>query len=48
MIGRAPVPRWLAVDGLPSQFGSSRDEARRRAFVYEGVGQTLWEGTRGS
>jgi putative transposase len=48
MIGNALAPRWLAVDGLLSQFGSSRDEARRRygAFVYEGVGQTIWEGFR--
>jgi REP element-mobilizing transposase RayT len=48
MIGSAPAPRWLAVDGLLSQFGSSREEARRRyrAFVNEGVGQDVWQGLR--
>jgi len=39
-IGGAPTPRWLAVDGILSQFGFSRDEARRRyrSFVREGIG----------
>lgn len=48
MIGDAPAPRWLAVDGLLSQFGSSRDEAcrRYRAFVFEGVGQDIWQALR--
>jgi REP element-mobilizing transposase RayT len=48
MMGTAPAPSWLAVDGLLSQFGSSREEARRRyqAFVYEGVGQDIWQGLR--
>jgi REP element-mobilizing transposase RayT len=48
MIGDAPAPRWLAVDALLSQFGASRDEARRRyrAFVYEGLGQDIWQELR--
>jgi hypothetical protein len=48
MIGSAPTPIWLAVEGLLSQFGSSSDEARRRcrAFVYEGMGQDIWHGLR--
>jgi hypothetical protein len=48
MMGTAPAPSWLAVDGLLSQFGASREEARRRyrAFVYEGVGQDIWQGLR--
>jgi putative transposase len=48
MMGSAPAPRWLAVEVLLSQFGSSREEARRRyrAFVYEGSGQDIWQGLR--
>jgi len=48
MLGTAPVPKWLAVDGLPSQFGTVREQARRRYrdFVLEGVGQGIWEGLR--
>ena len=48
MMGTAPAPSWLAVDGLLSQFGSSREEAHRRyqAFVYEGVGQDIWQRLR--
>jgi len=48
MLGSAPTPNWLAVDGLLSQFGSSREEARQRyrAFVYEGAGQDIWQGLR--
>jgi len=48
MIGTAPAPKWLAVDGLLSQFGSPREQARRRyrAFVYEGMGQDIWQGLR--
>ena len=48
MIGAAPAPKWLAVDGLLSQFGSARDQARRRyrAFVREGVGRDIWQGLR--
>lgn len=38
----------MAVDALLSQFGASRKGARRRyrAFVYEGIGQTIWQGLR--
>jgi putative transposase len=48
MMGSAPAPRGWAVDGLLSRFGSSREEARPRyrAFVYEGVGQDVWQGVR--
>jgi REP element-mobilizing transposase RayT len=48
MIGTAPTPNWLAVDGVLSQFGSSREEARQRyrAFVYEGMGQNIWQTLR--
>ena len=48
MIGEAPPPTWLAVDGLLSQFGPSREEARRwyRSFVHEGVGESIWQGLR--
>lgn len=31
MIGTSPVPNWLAVDGLLSQFGEVREEACGRA-----------------
>ena len=48
MLGMVPTPSWLAVDGLLSQFGSVREEARRRyrAFVLEGVGEDIWQGLR--
>ena len=48
MIGVAPVPQWLAVDGLLSQFGIDRAEAqqRYRRFVLDGVGQRIWGGLR--
>ena len=48
MIGDAPPPTWLAVEGLLSQLGPSREEARRRyrSFVHEGVGETIWQGLR--
>lgn len=49
MVGMAPVPTWLAVDGLLSQFGEVREEASRcyREFVRAGVGENdLWEGLR--
>ncbi len=48
MVGTVPAPKWLAVDGLLSQFGTVREEARRsyRRFVLEGVGQSIWEGLR--
>lgn len=48
LLGEAPVPSWLAVDGLLSQFGSDRAEARQhyRRFVLDGMGRDLWEGLR--
>lgn len=48
MRGTAPTPNWLVVDGLLSQFGPVREEARRRyrTFVLEGVGRGIWEGLR--
>jgi len=48
MIGESPAPKWLAVDGLLSQFGTVRAEARRRyrRFVLEGAGQSIWEDLR--
>jgi len=48
MLGEAPIPEWLAVDGLLSQFGSKRGKARRRYrdFVLDGVGRGIWEGLR--
>ena len=48
MMGQAPAPKWLAVDGLLSQFGAVREEARQhyRHFVSDGVGQGIWEGLR--
>ena len=48
MIGEFPVPKWLAVDGLLSQFGIDRAEARQhyRRFVLDGVGRGIWEGLR--
>ncbi|MEA3412120.1 MAG: hypothetical protein U9R74_11365, partial [Pseudomonadota bacterium] len=49
MIGEAPVPNWLTVDGLLSEFGSKRKQARLRyqRFVKEGARQNgFWEGLR--
>jgi len=48
MVGQAPVPKWLAVDGLLSQFGAVRQEARQhyQRFISDGVGQGIWEGLR--
>lgn len=39
MVGDAQTPHWLVTDGLLSQFGSRRSEARRRytRFVEEGI-----------
>lgn len=45
MVGEAPGPRWLTTDGLLSQFGKRRSEARRRysRFVHEGIGKgSIW------
>jgi len=46
-VGDAPVPGWLATDGLLAQFGRRRKEARRccRKFVAEG-GTSIWSGLR--
>lgn len=40
MVGEAPIPGWLATDGLLAQFGKRRAEALRRyrRFVQEGIG----------
>ena len=48
MVGEAPVPKWLAVDGLLRQFGSNREDARAqyRRFVCDGVGSGIWERLR--
>lgn len=49
MVGDAPTPQWLETDGLLSQFGSRRAEARRRftRFVEEGMGTpSIWSGLR--
>jgi len=49
MVGEAEAPPWLAVDGLLSQFGRRRGEARQRyrRFVAEGVRQeSIWTGLR--
>ncbi len=48
MTGEAPVPTWLAVDGLLSQFGSDRAEGCEyyRQFVLNGVERDLWDGLR--
>ncbi len=48
MMGEAPVPKWLAVDGLSRQFGSDRADAREhyRRFVLDGVGRGIWEESR--
>lgn len=45
MLGDAPTPKWLATDGLLSQFSSRRAEARRRyaQFVTDGItGPSIW------
>ncbi len=48
MIGEAPVPGWLAADGLLSQFAVRRAVARRRyqKFVLDGLGKGIWDGLR--
>ncbi|MEA3277849.1 MAG: hypothetical protein U9Q81_21715 [Pseudomonadota bacterium] len=49
LVGEAPVPDWLAVDGLLREFGTNRKEVRirHRRFVLEGAGQDgLWDGLR--
>lgn len=41
MMGLAPIPTWLATDGVLSHFGKRRAVARQRysRFVQEGVGR---------
>lgn len=48
MMGDVPIPKWLAVKGLLSQFGSSVKKARQqyKQFVFAGVGQGLWDDLR--
>lgn len=48
MTGTTPAPKWLAVDGLLSQFGKGRKKAirRYRKFVIEGMEQRIWDGLR--
>ncbi|MCU7927932.1 MAG: transposase [Candidatus Thiodiazotropha sp. (ex Dulcina madagascariensis)] len=48
MLAAAPVPKWLTVEGLLSQFGSVRKAARHRyrQFVLDGAGQDIWKGLR--
>ena len=48
MTGEAPVPKWLAVDRVLSQFAAHRADARERyrRFVLDGVGRGIWEGLR--
>jgi len=49
MVGEAPAPDWLATDGLLTQFGKRRAEARQRysRFVAEGISMgSIWESLR--
>jgi REP element-mobilizing transposase RayT len=48
MTGDAPLPKWLAVAGMLSQFGSDLADTREqyRRFILDGVGQGLWDGLR--
>jgi putative transposase len=49
MVGQAPVPAWLATDGVLARFGARRAEARRRysEFVLAGVkAESIWKGLR--
>ena len=48
MTGAAPVPQWLATDGLLRHFGANRTIARvrYRHFVEAGAGQDPWGGLR--
>ena len=49
MVGEGPVPKWLAVDGLLRDFGSTRKPAclRYQRFVQDGIGRRgLWDGLR--
>ena len=49
MMGELPVPDWLTVERLLSEFGTTRNTARLRygKFVAEGVGHiAIWDGLR--
>jgi putative transposase len=49
MVGQAPVPPWLATDGVLAQFGKRRANARRRysEFVLAGIKQeSIWGNLR--
>jgi len=45
MVGKVPAPKWLAADGLLSQFSNKRKTAIKQyiQFVIEGIGsQSIW------
>jgi len=48
MMGETTGPKWLAIEGLLSQFDDCLDEARRqyRLFVLAGVGRRMWDKLR--
>ena len=48
MLGEAAPPSWLAVAGLLSHFGPSREEPRRRfpSFVHGGLGEAIGQRLR--
>ena len=48
LMGDTPAPKWLAIDGLLSQFGADRSGAREhyQRFVLDGLGKGIWEGLR--
>jgi len=48
MMGYVPSPKWLALEGMLSQFGETPEKARQhyRNFVLQGVGQGIWEELR--
>ena len=48
MMGDAPAPKWLAIDGLLSQFGADPSGAREhyQRFVLDGLGKGIWERLR--
>jgi hypothetical protein len=48
IMGKAVTPKWLAMDGLLSQFGEDQEEARGRyqSLVLDGIGQSIWQGLR--
>ena len=48
MIGYAPVPKWLVIEGILKQFGDTLEETlvRYRDFVLEGIGKDIWDDLR--